>query len=274
MLQTVGRFILLTLITFVLHALDVWGLSLSPLLQSAPWLLLLAALIDATVLSIAIPRASGAGWSLAARLALLIFGVKTAVVVVEAFYLPDVISPAWIPGLLFNGFVTATLLALAAVWLNRRWASDFAVGPYPPRARFSWWRWPLSGVLWVVLFVAAGALIFQPVARAIDPAAAEAYLTGFMPENPLLILLFQAGRGLLWGLFAWPFLSILRGRHWQRGLVLGLLFAGLMSSAQLLGIDFLPPRIWPAHLLEVVVENFLFGLVVAWGLRPRDGFTA
>lgn len=30
----------------------------------------------------------------------------------------------------------------------------------------------------------------------------------------------------------------------------------------------LPAAIWPAHLAEVVVENFLFGLVVAWGLRP------
>lgn len=269
MLKTIGRLLLLTLITFALHALDLWDMSLSPALQSAPWLLLLAAFIDAVVLTIALSHASGGGWSLVTRLALLIFGVKTAVVVVESFYLPDVIPPAWIPGLLFNGLISAGLLALAAVWLTRRWPSSSDPLPFPPRARFSWWRWPLSGLLWVALFIAAGALVFQPLARALDPAAAEAYLSGFMPDNPLLILLFQAGRALLWGLFAWPFLSVLRGTIWQRGLVLGLIFAGLMVSAQLQGVDMLPATIWPAHLAEVATANFLFGLVVAWAFPPQ-----
>jgi hypothetical protein len=46
---------------------------------------------------------------------------------------------------------------------------------------------------------------------------------------------------------------------WRRGLVLGLLFTGLMGSSQLQAIDLLPDAIWPGHLAEVVV---------AWGLRP------
>lgn len=262
--RIIARFVLLTVIAFALYALDIWSMSLSPLLWSAPWLLLLAALIDAAVLTIALSRASGARWSLTGRLALLIFGVKTAVIAVESVYLPEIIPPAWVPGLLVNGLITAGLLAFAAAWLNQRWARDSEPFPAPPPAHFSWWRWPLSGLLWVVLFVASGRLVFQSIATALDPAASEAYLAAFMPDNPLLILLFQAGRGLLWGLLAWPFLSILRGSTWQRGLVLGLLFAGLMGSAQLQGIDMLPATIWPAHLAEVVVENFLFGLVVAW----------
>ncbi|MCB8987862.1 MAG: hypothetical protein H6661_08960 [Ardenticatenaceae bacterium] len=268
MITRIGSLLLLLLVTFALYAIDLWGLGVSPLLPTAPALLLLVAVIDVAVISLALSQAEDAGWSLAGRLALLIFGVKTAVVVVETVYLPDVLPLAWIPGLLVNGGVTALLLALAAVWLNGRWPGTVATALWFPWSRLSWKRGLATGFLWMVLFVATGLLIFQPVARALDRAAADAYLAAFTPENPLLILAFQAGRGLLWALLAWPFLNNLRGTIWRRGLVLGLLFAGLMGSAQLQAIDLLPDAIWPAHLAEVMVENFLFGFVVAWGLRP------
>ncbi|MCA9874262.1 MAG: hypothetical protein KC441_11425 [Anaerolineales bacterium] len=268
MITRIGSLLLLLLVTFALYAIDLWGLGVSPLLPTAPALLLLVAVIDVAVISLALSQAEDAGWSLAGRLALLIFGVKTAVVVVETVYLPDVLPLAWMPGLLVNGGVTALLLALAAVWLNGRWPGTAAAAPWFPWSRLSWKRGLATGFLWMVLFVATGLLVFQPVARALDRAAADAYLAAFTPENPLLILAFQAGRGLLWALLAWPFLNNLRGTVWRRGLVLGLLFAGLMGSAQLQAIDLLPDAIWPAHLAEVMVENFLFGFVVAWGLRP------
>ncbi|MCB9419809.1 MAG: hypothetical protein H6667_08390 [Ardenticatenaceae bacterium] len=268
MVKRIGLLLLLVLVTFGLYAVDLWRLGLSPLLGSTPWLLLLVTLIDVAVISIALSRAAGADWPLAGRLALLIFGVKTAVVVVETIYLPDVLPLAWVPGLLVNGGVTALLLALAAVWLNGRWSGMPTTSYWFPWSTLSWRRWLATGLLWMVLFVASGLLVFQPVARALDRAAADAYLAAFTPENPMLILAFQAGRGLLWALLAWPFLNSLCGSGWRRGMVLGLLFAGLMGSSQLQAIDLLPDAIWPAHLAEVVVENFLFGLVVAWGLRP------
>lgn len=268
MVKRIGWLLLLLTVAFGLYSVDLWGLGLSPLLGSAPGLLLLVALIDVAVISLALGQAAGAGWPLAGRLALLIFGVKTAVVVVETIYLPDVLPLAWVPGLLVNGGVTALLLALAAVWLNGRWSGDTTAPAWFPWSSLSWRRWLATGFLWMVLFVATGLLVFQPVARALDRAAADAYLAAFTPENPMLILAFQAGRGLLWALLAWPFLNSLRGNTWRRGLVLGLLFAGLMGNSQLQAIDLLPDAIWPAHLVEVAVENLLFGLVVAWGLRP------
>lgn len=273
-MKRIAALLLLFLLTFALYAIDPWGRQLTPLLGTAPALLLLAALIDTTVLAAAVLAARGGGWGLAGRLALLTFGVKTAVVAVETVYLPEVLPLAWIPGLLFNGALTAVILAPAAVWLLGRGGAPPPDAPWFPWTAVPWWRWPFIGLLWLLLFVIVGLLVFQPLARALDAPAAEAYLADFSPDNPLLILAFQALRGMLWALLAWPFLNALRGRWPRRGLVLGLLFAGLMGSAQLLGIDFLPPRIWPAHLLEVVVENFLFGLVVAWGLRPRGGFIA
>lgn len=268
MIRRIGGWLILVGITFGLYALDLWGWGVSPLVRTAPWLLLATALIDVVVITAALSQTNDMGRSLVGRLALLIFGVKTAVVAVETIYLPDVLPLAWIPGLLVNGGVTALLLALAAVWLNGRGLGETAAAPWFPWAKLSWRRWLTTGFLWMVLFVATGLLVFQPAARALDRAAADAYLAAFTPENPMLILAFQAGRGLLWALLAWPYLNTLRGRAWRRGVVLGLLFAGLMGSAQLQGIALLPAGIWPAHLVEVVVENGLFGLVVAWGLRP------
>lgn len=267
-MKRLAQLFLLILIAAGLFALDPWALSLSPLARSAPWLLLLTATIDVLILTFALSRARGSGIALAGRLALLFFGVKTAVVAVESIYLPEVLPPAWIPGLLFNGALTALLLSLAAVWLNGRWPGEADQQPWFPWASLSWWRFPLIGLGWLFLFVGVGLLVFQPLARALDAAAAEAYLNAFMPQNPLLILAFQALRGLFWAIMAWPFLNVLNGGRRGRGFVLGLLFAGLMGSAQLQGIEFLPQTIWPAHLMEVLLENFLFGFVVAWGLWP------
>jgi hypothetical protein len=41
-----------------------------------------------------------------------------------------------------------------------------------------------------------------------------------------------------------------------------------MGSSLLLAGEALPAAIWPAHLAEVVVENFLFGLWLGYWLTP------
>jgi hypothetical protein len=260
-MKKIGAFGLFGLLLFLIYAIDFWGFGVNDLVRRAPLRLLWVAVLDAAVLYIVLTRVRGAGWGLVWRLALVYFGVKTAVIVVETVYLPEALPRDWVPGLLVNGGVTALLAAGTAVWVNGRWSGDAHTPGFAPPA-LRWRRWPLLGVVWMLLFVAVGLLVFQPIARAIDAAAAEAYLAAFTPENPLLILAFQVGRGLLWVLFAIPFLQWLRGSVWQRGLALGLLFAGLMGGAQMQGIDYLPAAIWPAHLVEVVVENMLFGLVV------------
>ncbi|MFO7680890.1 MAG: hypothetical protein R6X34_12640 [Chloroflexota bacterium] len=266
-----GRWLALWLLLLALYGVDFWGLGLNPVLTGAPWALLGMAVIDTAVMALLLSRLQGAGWRLATAVFLLFFGLKTALVAVEAVYLPDVLPPEIVAPLLVNGLITAVLFSLAAVWLNGRWAAGEPITLAPwPFSVIGWiGRLAAAGFLWMVLFVAIGLLVFRPVAQALDADTAVAYLAAFQPENPLLILLFQMARGALWALLALPALALLPGATWQRGLLLGIVFAGWMSSGLLLPNDLLPATIWPAHLVEVVVENLLFGLALAWLFRAR-----
>lgn len=269
-------FVLCTLVLAALYAIDFTAggqlsLSLAPAARQTPFLLLLVAAIDMTVLTLARRRAAGRRWPLALALFILFFGVKTGLVAMETVYLPDALPTDLALALLINGGVTALVMAPLLTWgMDGR--VETAVLPPITRRRWRWSHWVgrllAAGLVWVILFVAAGLLVFRPVAMALDPATAEAYLAAFTPEQPLLILGFQWGRGVIWALLVLPIL-----RHWQgsrrgRGVWLGLCCAGLMGSSLLLAGEALPAAIWPAHLAEVVVENFLFGLWLGYWLTP------
>lgn len=267
-----GRLLLLVLLLFVLYALDFRSLALAPVAAAAPLRLFLVALIDGLLLAFAISRTRRAGLALAATVGLLYFGLKTLLVAVEGIYLPEVLTPELVLSLLVNGAITALIVVPMAIWLLGRWPArqpQRAPGYGRPSLLGLVWRLPLTGLFWVILFVATGLLVFRPLATALDAATAEAYLNAFNPENPLLVLGFQFARGILWALLAAPLLWSLDRPRIAAGLVLGLLFAGWMGSSLLLPNDLLPAQIWLAHLLEVLTENFIFGFVVA-GLLLRS----
>lgn len=269
-LKNAVRWLGLFLLLAALYVVDFYGLGLNDVMVGAPRALLGMAAVDTAVLALLLPRLRGSGWRLATAVFLLFFGVKTALVAVEAAYLPEVLPPEILPPLLVNGLATAAVISGAAVWVNGRWIPRET--RTQPGWRFSAFGWAgrlaTAGFLWMALFVAAGLLVFRPIATALDADVAAAYLATFEPENPMLILLFQWGRGLLWALLALPALGRLRDAARLRGLLLGVCFAGWMSSGLLLPNELLPASIWPAHLAEVVVENLLFGCVLVWLLQP------
>lgn len=269
-------FVLCTLVLAALYAIDFTAggqlsLSLAPAARQTPLLLLLMAAIDTAVLTLARRRAAGPRWPLVAALFALFFGVKTGLVAMETVYLPEALPFAVARSLAVNGFITALVMTPLLTW-GVEGAAETAVLPPVSRRR---WRWPhwagrllAAGLVWVILFVAAGLLVFRPVAMALDPATADAYLAAFTPEQPLLILGLQWGRGVIWALLVLPILRHWRGSRRERGFWLGLCCAGLMGSSLLLAGEALPAAIWPAHLAEVVVENFLFGLWLGPWLTP------
>lgn len=104
-----------------LYVVDFWGLGLNRALTGALWALLGLTVIDTAVMILLLSRLQGTGWRLALAVFLLFFGLKTALVAVEAVYLPDVLPPEIVAPLLVDGLITAVLFSLAAVRLDGRW---------------------------------------------------------------------------------------------------------------------------------------------------------
>ena len=80
------------------------------------------------------------------------------------------------------------------------------------------------------------------------------------------IVTFQVARGLLWTVIGFLILRSLRSLSWQyQGLILGLLFSGLMSAQLLIPNPYMPTDIRMVHLLETGSSNLLWGYLMALG---------
>jgi hypothetical protein len=78
--------------------------------------------------------------------------------------------------------------------------------------------------------------------------------------------LFQIGRALMWTAFALPVIRMMKGKWWEAGLAVALLFSVVMNSQLLLPNAFMPPAVRFAHLIETASSNFLFAWFLVWVL--------
>jgi hypothetical protein len=74
-------------------------------------------------------------------------------------------------------------------------------------------------------------------------------------------------RGLIWAALALPVIRMMKGRWWEAGLAVALLFSVLMASSLLVPNELMPKAIRMAHFVEVSSSNFLFGWIVVWLLN-------
>ena len=265
------KVIILAFILFGLYSIDFLGLSWVEETQAAPASLLLVSLLHAAVLSWPILRSRWTGWRPVAAIFLVFYGVTTLMVAIEAVYLPEALPLDLVVRLVVNGAITAAVLSVLAVLILGRMRESAEAQEPNPRLIMPWtqWLWKLAliGFSWVVLFILFGALVFLPLAGRLAPAALEEYTN---MEMPAWILPFQALRAVLWAALTLPVIRMMRGRWWETGLAVVLLFSVLMG-ANLLRPTGLPVGLQVAHLVEVFGENLLFGWIVVWLLHRRHG---
>lgn len=231
------------------------------------------ALLVAAVLSLSILRARQGGWRLIIALFLVYYAVSTLMVSIEAYYMSDVISTETALLLLINGAIQAVIIVPVAVAIHGRLSSDSINEPVKELEERAWWSWlwrtPLTGLAYVAIFIFSGLVVFQPLAYALDPITAEAYLGSFAVDNPNAILGFQFLRGMLWAILTIPIITIMRRSRWLIALTVALIYSVIMALPNLVPNEALTAGLRLAHTVEVFVGNFLFGLLVVWLLaRP------
>ncbi|NPV75252.1 MAG: hypothetical protein HPY59_02645 [Anaerolineae bacterium] len=269
------KLILLTAAAFALFSADFMSFELSQPLRTTAGLVLLAAFLVAAVTAYLLQNLRGRGWRLGIALFLAFYSLNTVLVAVEAYYLSDVLPLPLALRLLVNGAIAAGLFTLASLWIFGRLQEGTETGIPPFWLGMSWFRWVIGLLLcafcWVVLFIIVGSLVFRPLALALAPVEAPVYFASFdalaETQGPQ-ILVFQAVRGAIWALLTLPLLRLLKGDWRKVGVQLGLAFAVWMG-VNLLYPSGLSVRIQTAHFVEVALENFLYGLLLAWFFAPR-----
>jgi hypothetical protein len=155
---------------------------------------------------------------------------------------------------LIVGAVVATLLG----WPR---AAPAAAARRAGRAAGAWLARIGAGVVaYIVAYVTAGLAIY--------PWIADAYVGRPMPTFPVMVLM-QVFRGLGFLAVAWAIVRLTEGTRWQVALRVGVTLSIVGGIAPLIVPNALLPNVVRyAHIVEVGISNFLFGLFAGWLLAP------
>jgi len=202
---------------------------------------------------------------LALVLAALLFGINHLLNIMESLVYMQKVYPAGEQLIqLVSGGAESLARGFLAAWL-------FGVPvPEAPKFRFSpsrrlalsWAGWTL---VWFAVYITAGMLIPMAV-----PGVSEYYFgeNGAMDRSLVAVgYLLQIPRAALWILMAIPLAVFLKGDWWEKGLLAGVVFGGLMSSSLLIPNDLMPAVVRMAHLPEILFANLFWGTVLVRGLR-------
>jgi len=133
------------------------------------------------------------------------------------------------------------------------------------------WAWKLAVITgsYVILYFTFGYFIAwkKPAVQAYyggtDPGSFLAQMGNVLRDTPGLLPL-QALRALLWTAFVLPVIRMMKGRLWEAGLAVALLYVVLGSAQLLLPNPYMPEAVARTHLVETASSNFIFGWVVVW----------
>lgn len=226
----------------------------------------LACLLQASVLSHVIVRSECHGWPLIAAVFFIYYGIMTFLSQIETVvflkYLSDIVRAEDLPALFAQGAIVAGVFAPVAVVLHGKLKGETKYAAPERRAilrltRGEWARrLALIAVIYVVVYVAFGALIFRPL---VGSAFQEYY--GDL-ELPPWVLLLQLVRALIWVALAMPILRTFKGHAWEINLAIALSYSILMGALLLIPTDIMPAVIRRGHFIEVTLSNFVFGWLV------------
>jgi len=292
-LLTAIRFVALIILYFVCFA-TVSGALLAPNAgpsdageaSGALAALLTVSVLNSAVLAYVIIRSRWAGWKLILTIFFVLYGVTTVLPQIETAFFLTRLPPGMLPRLFLAGAIIAALVSpLAVLILGKRKperGNDDAKDESHPRLNMPLGQWAgklcLIVILYVIIYFSFGYFIaWQSAAvRAYyggrDPGSFLSQLSSVMGEMPLLFPL-QVVRAILWAAIAVPVIRMMKGRWWEAGLAVSLLFGVLATSLLLLPNPLMPRAVRMAHLLETATSNFLFGwlvvVVLCWPLRSE-----
>ena len=232
--------------------------------------------LNAVVLAYVIARSRWSGWRLVAMTFVVLYGVTTVMPQLESAVFITRLPAGTVPRLFLMGAVIAALFAPPAVLVMGKMRRGGEAGA--ANARLSMpareWAWKLAAIAlaYLVLYFGFGYFVAWQ-----NPAVREYYgggeLNGFaaamidtVRDRPWLPA-FQVLRALLWAALAAPVIRMTRGRWWEAGLSVALLFAVVMNAQLLLPNPYMPEPVRMTHLVETASSNFLFGWLVVWLLH-------
>lgn len=245
--------------------------------------LLVMTALNSVVIAYVVRRSRWSGWTLAAALWLVLYGVTTVMPQIESAYFVTRLPAGMLPRLFLTGAIVSALVSPLAVKLLGRWRHGADTDSDAPRLRLTAREWAVRlaivVVAYLVLYFGFGYYVAwqSEAVRAyyggVDPGSFVAQLRSVVRDTPMLVPL-QMLRALLWVAIAVPVIRMTTGPWWQAALCVALLFSVVMNSQLLLPNPYMPRDVRLTHLVETASSNFIFGWVLVAVLLGRRGRTS
>ena len=237
--------------------------------------LLVFSVLNTLVLSFILSRSRYGGWKLVLAIAVVLYGAMTVLPQIETAFFVKLPSEM-LPRLFLFGAVFSGVFSIFAVMINRK--LKYPANSDERRLKMPARHWLVKLciiiVIYLIVYFAFGYFIAwkSEAVRAYyggnDPGSFLAQIRNVWRDTPLLFPL-QAVRALLWTSIAVVVIRTMKGRWWEAGLAVALLFSA-MSAQLLLPNPFMPAEVRMVHLLETATSNFIFGWLVVFVLMGEQ----
>lgn len=220
------------------------------------WLMLVNAMTAAALTILAV-RSDWRGWQLGTALAAIPFVISTANIIEGSIFLKNSHLP-W-EKLFLHSLSSAILMV--PVWtllFGRREGASPHYHPIQSKGRGERaWKFAISDLSYIVLYYAAGMIIF--------PFVRDFYATQQLPSPGTIVALQLLIRGPIFVVLCLGITRMLGLPRLTGALTVGSLFTLLSGVAPLLIPNpYFPDAVRWVHFCEVVSVNFVFGAFVAW----------
>ena len=239
--------------------------------------LLVVSLIDTVVLTYFIKRSRLSGLRLMLVVALVFYGVKTFISVIEAWWFMNNLTPEEIPGLFLMTVPMAVLFPPVAVWVLGKGKKEVDEAPNTrlvmPVGQLVWKVALLTVVIYPLLFWTFGYYVAYSNPELVafygdtHPGSFLAQLSNVWAEDPL-VFAFEILRGALWVALAAPVIRTTKGRVWEAGLIVVLLFTLVQNDVHLIP-GAMPPSVRLSHFVETASSNLIYAVILTWLMHRR-----
>jgi hypothetical protein len=282
------RIAALTLVHLVLFAAVSGALLPAPPGQPAPdpaaslGGLLAVSVATTLVVAYVLRHARWCGWTLAAALFVVLYGVTTVMPQIESAFFLTRLPAGMLPRLFLAGAIVSAIYAPLAVRLLGRWRDDDVAAPSSGRLRLTASQWvvrlSIVVVAYLLLYFGFGYYVAwqSEAVRAYyggtDPGGFIAQFRSVVRDTPLLVPL-QVLRAVMWAGLGALVIRMTTGAWWTTALGVALLFSIVMTAPLLLPNPYMPRDVRLTHLVETASSNFIFGWVLVAVLLGRRGRT-
>ncbi len=239
----------------------------------AAFSLLLVCLIDVIILLYLIMRSRFTGIGLILVVTVIYYGVKTLLSQIESWYFLTNITAEMLLNLFLITVPTALLFPPIAVFI----LGKFKKGTFSKEDQNTQLAMPVRKWIWKIAFLV---ILVYPLLYFVfgyfiawknpevcafyggtDPGNFFAHLSNLFSEHNW-IYIFQVFRGLLWVGIAILVIKSMKGRTWEIGLFIALLFSLLMNNVHLLPNPLMPSSVRLIHFIETASSNFIWGWLI------------